>query len=166
MAVLCVLVAAVCLMDYRRTRIPNRMILLIFLYGLGYRYWDAGGGGAADFLINCILVLLLLYPLFKIGAVGAGDVKLFSVTAGCLSRQEIPCFLVSSLLIAALISLIKICRERNGRERFFYLCAYLTDVCRTGHFSLYLADVPIKRAGVCLAGPVFLSLLLHMGGVY
>lgn len=166
MAVLCIFVAAVCLTDYRRTRIPNRMILLIFLYGLGYRYWDAGGSGAAGFLSNCILVLLLLYPLFKIGAVGAGDVKLFSVTAGCLSRQDIPCFLVSSLLIAALISLIKICRERSGKERFIFLCAYLSDVCRTGHFSLYPAAAETKRAGVCLAGPVFLSLLLHIGGVY
>lgn len=166
MVFLCVLVAAVCLTDYRWTRIPNRMILLIFLYGMGFRYWDAGGGGIAGFLVNGIVVLLLLYPLFKIGAVGAGDVKLFSVTAGCLSGQDVPCFLISSLLIAALISLIKIFREHSGRERFCYLCAYLKDVCRSGHFSPYPVNVETKKAGVCLAGPVFLSLLLHMGGVY
>ena len=167
MAVLCVLLSVVCLADYRNARIPNGMIAIIFLYGLGYRYRDTGGEGPTEYLINSILVLLLLYPLFKIGALGAGDVKLFSVAAGCLSRQEIPCFLIVSLLISAMISLIKICRDRSGRERMYYLCSYVTDICRTGQWKLYLNNAAeTGKAGVHLAGPVFLSILLHAGGAY
>lgn len=167
MAVLCFLLSVVCLTDYRNARIPNGMIMIIFLYGLGYRYWDAGGGGLTEYLINSILVLLLLYPLFKIGALGAGDVKLFSVTAGCLSKQGVPCFIVVSLLISAMISLIKICRDRSGRERMRYLCSYVVGVCRTGQWKLYLDNVTDSgKAGIHLAGPVFLSILLHIGGAY
>ena len=167
MAVLCIMLAVVCVVDYRRMRIPNGMILLIFLYGLGIHYRDGGGGGAAEWLFNCIIVLLLTYPLFKIGTVGAGDVKLFSVTCGCLSKQDIACFLVVSLLIAAVISMIKLLREGNVAERFRYLCAYLTGVCREGSWQLYFANVKdARRAGICLAGPVLLSVLLHAGGVY
>lgn len=167
MAVLCFLLSVVCLTDYRNARISNGMIMIIFLYGLGYRYWDAGGGGLKEYLINSILVLLLLYPLFKIGAFGAGDVKLFSVTAGCLSKQDISCFIVVSLLISAMISLIKICRDRSGRERIRYLCAYVAGVCRTGQWKLYFDNVADSaKAGVHLAGPAFLSILLHIGGAY
>ena len=167
MAVLCFLLSVVCLTDYRNARIPNGMIMIIFLYGLGYRYRDAGGGGLTEYLVNSILMLLLLYPLFKIGALGAGDVKLFSVTAGCLSKQVVPCFVVVSLLISAMISLIKICRDRSGRERMRYLCSYAAGVCRTGQWKLYLNNVADSgKAGVHLAGPVFLSILLHVGGAY
>lgn len=167
MAVLCVMLSVVCLMDYRSTRIPNGMIILIFLYGLGYRYWDAGGGGAAEWLFNCLVVLLFMYPLFKIGAIGAGDVKLLSVTCGCLSKQDISCFLVVSLLIAAMISMIKLCKDGNGLERIRYLCSYLAGVCRTGQWQLYFTNAAeARRAGICLTGPILMSVLLHAGGVY
>ena len=167
MAVLCFLLSAVCLSDYRNARIPNGMIAVIFLYGIGYRYWDAGGGGLTEYLFNSIVVLVLLYPLFKIGAFGAGDVKLFSVTAGCLSMQGVPCFMVVSLLISAMISLIKICRDRSGRERMRYLCSYVAGVCRTGQWKLYLDNASdCGRSGVHLAGPVLFSILLHVGGIY
>ena len=167
MAVLFIMLSVICLTDHYRTRIPNSMMALLFLYGLGYRYWDAGGNGIAGYLINCVFVFLLLYPLFKIGTVGAGDVKLFSVTAGYLSRQELPCFLIISLLIAAIISIVKICRERCGRERLVYLCSYLVQVCRTGHWKLYFDnEAEMLKTGVCLSFPVLVSILLHIGGVY
>lgn len=127
MAVLFIMLSMVCITDYRSTRIPNGMILLIFLYGLGYRYWDSGCAGAAEWLLNCVSVLLLLYPLFKIRAVGAGDVKLLSVTCGCLSKQSIACFLVVSLLIAAMISMIKLCKDGRG-----------TTICLTGPILISL----------------------------
>ena len=167
MAVLCVMLLAVCLIDYRSTRIPNWLIWLIFLYGLGWHYRDAGGGGLTEALLNCLLVLILLYPLFKVGAVGAGDVKLYSVTAGCLSGQVVPCFLIYSLLIAAIISLLKMILVRNAKERFYYLCMYLVDICRNGRFQLYFENETNKRkASICLSGPIFLSVLLGLGGVY
>lgn len=167
MAVLCMLLSAVCLTDYRSGRIPNILTLAVFLYGLGYRYWDAGGRGAGSFLGGSFLVLLILYPLFKIGTVGAGDVKLCAATAGYLSGQTVVWFLLFSLLTAAGISLIKILREQCGRERFGYFCAYLAEVCRTGRWRLYFDDrKAMRKAGVCLSGPVLFSLLLHLGGVY
>ena len=116
MAVLCIMLSMVCISDYRSTRIPNGMIAAIFLYGLGYRCWDTGISGAVEWLFNCVSVLLFLYPLFKIRAVGAGDVKLLSVTCGCLSKQSIACFLVVSLLIAAMISTIKLCKDGRGAK--------------------------------------------------
>ena len=167
MAVLCIMLAVICLVDYCKMRIPNGMILLIFLYGLGYHYRDTGGQGAAEWLFNCTIVLLLTYPLFKIGTLGAGDVKLFAVTCGCLSRQDIACFLVISLLISAVVSIIKMCKEGYVAERFRYFCAYMRGVCKERCWQLYFTNATeAKKAGVCLSGPILCSVLLHAGGVY
>lgn len=167
MAVLCVTLSAACYSDYREHRIPNWLTGIIFLYGMLFRYWDAGGAGIINFLQNCLTLLLIMYPLFKIGMVGAGDVKLFTTVSGYLSGYVLIWFLFYSLLIAAVISILKICKERSVKERFRYLCAYLADVCHTGQWRLYPVDRDgAKRTGICLAGPVLASVLLHLGGIY
>lgn len=167
MAVLCILLSAVCLADYRTYRIPNALILVILLYGMGYRYRDTGGFGPVEYLMTGLTVLLLLYPLFRIGVLGAGDVKLFGVTAGYLSWQKSFCFLFISLLVAAILSVFRLMKERNVKERLEYLCAYLLEIGRTGRFGMYFEDRAMARdAGICLAGPVLVSWLLHVGGVY
>lgn len=167
MAVLCVLLTAVCLYDYRYTRIPNGIVMIILVYGMWYRYWDAGGDGLYHYLKSSILILCVGYPLFRTGMVGAGDVKLFSVVSGFMSGSEIPCFLFYSLLIAAVISLVKIHHNHNGRERLVYLWSYLIDISRTGSGKLYIRNRAEAGAnGICLSGPVLLSVFLHLGGVY
>lgn len=123
--------------------------------------------GLTDYIKTDVIVLLLLYPLFKIGAIGAGDVKLFAVTAGYLSGKAVICFLTYSLLIAGLFSIIKLLKEQNGLERIYYSCSYMAEVLRTGKWRLYFRNAAEKRqAGICLSGPVFLSILLYLGGVY
>ena len=167
MAILCLLLSAVCLSDYRNARIPNRMMLIILFYGMGYRYWDAGGSGLLEYVSTCFFMFLLLFPLFIIGVIGAGDVKLYSVTSGYLSGQVLSCFLIISLLLSAVFSIIKLIREGFGRERLLYLCSYLAEVSRCRCWREYFRDASdARRAGIPLAGPVFLSLLLHVGGVY
>lgn len=167
MAVLCVLLFAVCLIDCCSARIPNMAVVFIFLAGLGYRWLEEGWQGLGSYFIILLCILIILFPLFWIGTIGAGDVKLFAVTGGYLSGRAVICFLIYSMLIAAVFSVIKILRERNGRERFGYLCSYVAEVVKTGHWSLYIRnEAEKKRAGVCLAAPVFLSVLLHLGGVY
>ncbi len=167
MAALCLMLFLACLYDYRKAKVPNWLVCLIFLHGAGFRYWDAGGGGLKEFSASFLTVLLMSYPLFKIGAVGAGDVKLYSAAAGYLSGRALACLLSYSLLVAACISIIKICRERSGKERFGYFCAYFADICRTGQWKLYFEDcADLRKAGVRLSGPLFVGVLLHLGGVY
>lgn len=167
MAALSLLLFAACLSDYRSARIPNGLIIMIFMAGCGIRLRDMGGWGLKEYLAGCLPVLLLFYPLFKIGTVGAGDVKILSVTAGFLSGKAILGFLFYSMLIAAIFSVIKMIKERNGKERFLYLCSYLASVAAAGKWKLYLQnEMEQKNAGIRLSGPVLLSVLLHWGGAY
>lgn len=167
MAVLCGLLLLAALEDLRRARIPNILIAVLAFYSLWYRWWDAGRAGSFGMLEALFIVFGMTYPLFKINALGAGDVKLLSVTAGCLTRQVFWNFLLWSLLNAAIISLIKILKERNLKERMACLCFYVTDVLETGQIKRYPAEKTGENRGrICLAVPVLFSVLMHVGGVY
>jgi len=160
LAVLCLLLTAACGYDYRSRKIPNFLIVLIALWGMGF-------SGFLTFLASASLVFILLYPFFKIGTIGAGDVKLLGVTAGCLSFRNVLIFLFISLLIAAIVSLVKMWKEDNFIERIKYLWEYLQNVARSGSWRLYLENERDgRRTGICLSGPVLVSILLYWGGVY
>ena len=167
MAALCVMLTAACWMDYRKKRIPNLLITAMFLYGMVWRFFREGAGGAAAFAAQAVAVICLFYVFFRLGALGAGDVKLFGVTAGFLPFKKILIFLFISLLIAAIISLIKLWKKKYFWERLQYFAGYLVDVWKSGRWRLYLeSDEENSDLGICLSGPILFSLLLYLGGVY
>jgi len=167
LAAQCILLLAACGYDYHRKKIPNYLIASMAVLGVGWRYGTSGIYGALSYLGEAVLIMSLLYPFFKIGAIGAGDVKLLGVTAGYLPFSRILIFLFISLLIAAMFSLMKMWKENNMCERLLYLLAYFTDVWKGGRWRLYLTDTADKsRVGICLSGPVLLSALLYLGGAY
>ena len=135
---LCVFLVAACGYDYKERRIPNYLILWMAITGVGWRLWNERAPWLPGYLGQAMFVMAILYPFFKIRGLGAGDVKLLGVTAGYLPAEKILVFLFCSLLVAAMISLAKIWK-RDGKRR---------------------------GGAVCLSGPVLVSVLLFLGGVY
>lgn len=167
MAVLCFLLVPACYFDYSRRRIPNLLLLGILAIGLEEAFRGGGGRAVLLFLVRITLVILALYPFFCIGTVGAGDVKLFGVCAGYFPGSRILFFLFFSMLLSAAFSLMKLWREKNAKERFMYLGEYLADVLRTGNLRLYFENrKEFREAGICLSGPILISVLMHWGGIY
>lgn len=167
LALLSVFLVVVCLYDYRWRRIPNRLLIIMALTGIGISVYRGGFRGGGFFLLQMSAVMLILYPLFKIGVLGAGDIKLFGVCSGYLPHPKILFFLFISLAFAAIISLIKFIRERNAIERFSYFCEYIMEVWRSGTWHLYIEDNRERVANsIPLAGPVLGSVLLYWGGIY
>lgn len=167
MGVLCFLLGIACYYDYRKGIIPNYLLIIMLFTGCGYRVINGGIRAGVIGLLASGGVVLLLYPLYRIGALGAGDVKLYGICAGYLPRNKFMLFLFFSLLIAAIISLLKMLKESNAIERINYLCEYVADVVCSGKFYLYIEnEKEKKKAGICLAGPILCSLLLYLGGAY
>lgn len=167
MGVICAFMPFVCWFDYRQRRIPNSLIGIMLVAGIFYRYWYEGITGLACCILSMVLTMCVFYPLFKIGTFGAGDVKLLGISSGYLPFEKIFWFSFISLLIAALFSLIKLFRKKYFVERMLYFFSYMKDVIGSGRWKLYLGEQQDKKAvGICLSGPVFISLLLLVGGVY
>lgn len=167
MALLCVLLAAACCFDYRYKKIPNYLIAATIVLGIFWRFRQGGAWEVLSCMGEAVLVMCLLYPLFKIGAVGAGDVKLLGAAAGYFPFKKVLVFLFLSLLIAAVVSLVKMVKKRYFLERIEYFLDYLRDVVESGRIKLYLQNEQDRGAvGICLSGPVLVSVLLYMGGIY
>lgn len=167
MAALCILLTAVCVYDYRGNRIPNRLVAVMAVWGGVWRLLDGGPPDMLFYLGEAILVMALVYPFFRIGTIGAGDVKLLGVTAGYLPFGKILMFLFVSLLVAAIFSLIKMWKEKSFSRRLRCLSRYLAKVAGSGRWQLYPGyGAGGGAAGIHLAGPVLLGMLLYLGGVY
>ena len=167
MAALCVLMTVACGYDYLKRKIPNAVIAVTMFLGVGWKFYGEGIVGIPVYLGNMFCVMCPLYLFYKIGVIGAGDVKLFGVTAGFLPFKKIFLFLFVSLLVAAVISICKLWKEKIYGERFGCLFHYLSEVLQNQCWQPYLSDPEEKRRwGVCLSGPILISVLLYMGGAY
>lgn len=64
--------------DLRQRRIPNGLVLAGLAAGLAVHLWGGGGWGLLNALGGSLLLLGLTFPLFALGWLGAGDVKLLT----------------------------------------------------------------------------------------
>lgn len=164
---LCLCLGIACYFDYRKRKIPNVLIYSMLPVGIIDSILARGIWGMPGFLLRAVCVMAIFYPLFKIGVLGAGDVKLFGICAGFLSFPKFLFFLFFSLLFAAILSLLKMVKEQNALERMNYFCQYVWAVTCSGKFFLYGEDESDGRKyRICLAGPMLASLLLGLGGIY
>ena len=151
--------------DIRTGKIPNILIAV----GTGLACWfqltEYGISGFWRFLGGSILPLLLLAVLYYFRMFGAGDIKLFCVIGGFLGMEHLLSCMAVSFLMGAVISLVLLIRRRSLKERLLYFFAYIGKFYRTRKWVPY-RDGTEKGAEFCFAIPVFLSVLLYIGGVY
>ena len=94
-------------MDFWRMRISNRLILMGLAVSLVLRVHEEGVVGLLTWTILVSFPVILLYLLFLVRALGAGDIKLFSLIGGFLHMKELIWCISFSFLYAAVFSLLK-----------------------------------------------------------
>lgn len=157
------------LADLKTDRIPNGFILLGIIIGIAGSVLS--GRGISGILASVVLAFLLMYPLYAIGALGAGDVKLFLMIGSFQTAGELMVILAGAFVIGAGFSLVKLAAERNGRERFRYFFSYLYEVWRTGHWKIYGEDLKKDYHTYCknkihFAVPILFSVVCRIGGLF
>ena len=164
--ILLLLLAA--LADLKTDRIPNGFVLLGIAIGvLGSLWHDSDIRQTA---VSMFLAFLLLYPLFKIGAMGAGDVKVFMMIGSFVGARELLMIVILSFMIGALCSLIKLLSEHNGRERMYYFLSYMSEVIKKRQWKIYGEHTAQdnKRYStnkIHFTIPVLFSVALRIGGI-
>lgn len=158
-------------MDFRYDRIYNGWIIFGILTGLFFRIlingWQDISYAAAAMLIS----FCLLYPVYKIGALGAGDVKLVIMAGSFLTLNRILRAIAVSFVIGAVFSIRKMALEENFMERMQYLFSYLSEVLHTGQWKLYGENLKddykkYKSNKIHFALPICISVMLGLGGVF
>ena len=156
------------LADLKSDSIPNGFVMLGIMIGVLCSLWH--GSDIRRTVISMLLAFLLLYPLFKIGAMGAGDVKMLMMIGSFVEVKELLMVLALSFMIGALCSLIKLLSEHNGRERLYYFLSYISEVVKTRQWKIYGEHVvqdyeQYSRNKIHFTIPVLFSVALWIGGV-
>ena len=124
-------------------------------------------------MIESILFpFLILYPFYKIGTIGAGDIKLFSMIGFYFSFMENIYCMFLAFILGAIFSLISMKQKGHFTDRISYLMSYLKESFSQKQFRYYYQDLnkfspmEIKKTKVHLALPIFVSVCIHLGGVF
>lgn len=103
-----VLVLIATAMDLKYMRISNRLIIIGLGIALVRRLFCEGMTGVLTGIFQISFPIIILYLLFLIGALGAGDIKLFSVIGGFVNFKVLVWCMVYAFIVAAVFSLGKI----------------------------------------------------------
>ena len=156
------------LADLKTDRIPNGFVALGIVIGVLGSLWQ--GVDIRQTVGSMLFSFLLMYPLFKIGAMGAGDIKVFMMIGSFVEMKELLMILILSFAIGALCSLIKLLSEHNGRERIYYFLSYISEVVKTKQWKIYGENTVqdyerYRRNKIHFTIPVLFSVALRIGGV-
>ncbi|MCM1175832.1 MAG: A24 family peptidase [Blautia sp.] len=113
-------------MDFTYDRICNELILSGMILGLFSRFPEYQWHGLYEAAVSMTLSFALLYPLYKIGGLGAGDVKLFLVIGSFVQAGEVFRIIIASFIIGGIISIGKLVsgklllerKPRGGQQRY------------------------------------------------
>lgn len=104
-------VAGAVIQDLRKRKISNRYILAGYIANIMTLCYLTGINGMLHAILFSIVMILLLYPLYLIKAIGAGDIKLFGVMACLLNVTQMIKILFLSFLLAAFIGVFLLLRK-------------------------------------------------------
>lgn len=94
--------------DMTQTRIRNRLIAFGLFIGLVFRLWQEGSIGVFIYVVNIFIPVILLFLLFQMHALGAGDIKLFSMLGAFISTEQLLKLMVLAFCVGAILGICKI----------------------------------------------------------
>jgi prepilin peptidase CpaA len=105
-AAACAIAVFACTTDLRSRRIPNALVLVGLISGVGLNSWAFGVGGLMSSLFGAAVGLALFLPVFALGGMGGGDVKLLAALGAMLGSIGILKVAVVAALSGGLLALI------------------------------------------------------------
>lgn len=105
--VLYAIVAVAVVLDFKYMRISNRLIFMGIFLALACCLIGRGVSDVIYVLWNISFPVVVLYLFYLLGAVGAGDVKLFSIIGGFVNFKELVSCMAFSFVIGAVWSIGK-----------------------------------------------------------
>ncbi|MBS7008947.1 prepilin peptidase [Anaerostipes sp.] len=144
--------------DLVQFRVPNYFILCGLV--LGYLLWPFHDLSIPEVLLGSMCPVIFLYPLFAVGAFGAGDIKLFIVTGLFLGRLNL--YLVTvSFFTGGILALFKMISDRSLIPRLVYFYSYMIQCISQKKINTYLSYSPEKgKNRIHFTAAIFLGYLL------
>lgn len=157
------LLAAAVIFDLKKRKVPNFLIVAGLILGMICQLYTSGIQGLGVFVGNVVFPILILYLLFLIRALGAADIKLFSMIGGCTGFSFLIQCIIISFIIGAVFSLLQMLRNRNLYFRLITFFQYGKEVLETGKLNSYPSDNDGKNNLIHFSLSIFISYIIGLG---
>ncbi|MDO8268529.1 MAG: prepilin peptidase [Moraxellaceae bacterium] len=162
---LAVIVLPAAWIDFRQRRIPNELCLAGILLGVMYHLLTAGVSGAGFSLLSFLLAFAAGFPLWLLGWMGAGDVKLVAAVGAIVGMKLVLPVLAGVAIAGGAVALVYLVALRLQDEPLYVIVASSLASPKTGdqQSQKTVDDVPgslsVKKKGIPYAIPVALGSL-------
>lgn len=109
--------------------------------GVIYRVWADGIYGMGIAILNMLFPIVLLFLLFLMRAIGAGDIKLFSVIAIWVGMKQSCYVIAAAFVIGAIWGLAKLILSGSLTAGALLLLQCVRTSILTGHPETFLKDL-------------------------
>lgn len=153
--------------DIQTGRVPNRLIAAGLIAGIvvqaaGHQAW-----GIYYFLGNISVPVILLYLLFQMRVLGAGDVKLFSMIGGFLTMEELLRCMAYSFAAAGAGAILFLAADKKRWQKLMYAGNYFLDLMHTGRLTPYVPQEDAEKMSFAFSVPILFGTafaVFHQGG--
>ena len=167
MLIMTVFLAVAGIFDHLFHKIPNALMLIMLGVSVINVCVTSGPGYLPAAIFRMVITGTVFYLFFMIGAFGAGDVKLLAVCSGFMTATRSLFFILFAMIIASVYGVIQLLFRKELGERIRRLELYIGNFIKTGKPERYhCSREAAVKSGVALAGPMFLSALIGIGGLY
>ena len=97
--------------DGRELRVPNWLTFPMVTAGLAYNFTQGGFNGLGGALLGMVAGLLCLLPLYAVGGMGAGDVKLMAGIGAWLGWEITVYSFAVSAVVGAVMAVVMVLRR-------------------------------------------------------
>ncbi|MFP3155726.1 A24 family peptidase [Lachnospiraceae bacterium ZAX-1] len=153
-------------MDVKTGRISNRLICFGLSSGCLIQIYDLGMKGIFIFLLNVSLPVIFLFLLFQMHALGAGDIKLFSVIGSIFNLKVTVWCILASFVVGAVFAICKLIYNQNLMARLLYFCGYMQDFLETKVLKKYDGQSDGKQNYIHFSIPILIGYLIMLEVVY
>lgn len=105
-------------MDLSTGKISNRLICWALISSIMLRILGNEAGSVATFFLNISIPVIVLYLLFQLRALGAGDIKLFSVVGAYVFTYELINIMSLAFLFGGVIGASKMAFRRVFADNY------------------------------------------------
>ena len=156
--------------DFSTDKIPNWYILLASTILLILKIIQDNGIDFFGTFFSILFPILVLFPLFALGFLGAADVKLFGMLGICFSFKEVMLVFTISLFAGLVIGIIKAVKYKSFGERFKCLFYFSRNLLKKvlmkeeGIFNESYMDIidkeMLKRGKIHYSLPILLGVII------
>ncbi len=155
--------AVLAVYDVRSGKIPNRLVFMFAAAGLLGAFAAGGGERLLSSLLGAAGMFFLLWFLYRLRLMGAGDVKMMMMLGTFFGWPGVLIVFAASILAGSIYAAFRFCVRRDMKERFRGLAAYLEKVRSGGRPKAYFAaaeeDARVSFAVFAAIGALACALL-------